>query len=164
LPKAIAGKGLKRNLKDLHRARPWTRLLRNSKQRVRPDEVPAFIREADRPFARSLLQAIFDYVPEPFHGTNLLIRCSDPDRRFTFLDADGLLGWRGLLTGTSHHACVEGTHMQMMREPRVGDVQAILGTAITSFLSSGNMKLEAEPVGDRARRSRPNRSARAATV
>lgn len=164
LPKAIAGKGFKRNLKDLHRARPWTRLLRNSKQRVRLDEVPDFIREADRPFARSLLQAIFDYVPEPFGGTNLLVRCSDPDRRFTFLDADGLLGWRGLLTGTFHHACVEGTHMQMMREPRVGDVHAILGTAITSFLLSGNMKLEAEPVGDRPRRSRPNRSARAATV
>ena len=162
LPRVLAGKGLRRNLKNLHRARPWTRLLGNPKQRVRVDEVPDFIRNADRLTARSFLQAISDYVPEPFGGTSLLIRCSDPDRRFTFLDGDGLLGWRGLLTGSFRHACVEGTHMQMMREPSVGDVQAIVRTAITSFLTSEDAEMDAEPAGNRARHSRANRRVRVA--
>lgn len=122
LRKALATTGFVAMAKAMYHARYIAKRWYLPMAPVSAAEVPMFVSPRDRGIARALLQSLVGFDPQPFMGRTLLVRCEDTAPTASFLDEDGMLGWKGLLQGLVTIATIRGSHYEMMREPRVADV------------------------------------------
>ena len=115
---------LKRIVKTRHAwCKPWWN--------VRLKDVPRWVPKNDKALARALLQSRLDYVPTPFFGRSILVRCAEQEPLAAFLGHDGMLGWRHLLKGHLTHIVAPTSHAGLIRKPYVqllaGELLGLLG-------------------------------------
>lgn len=127
--RSVADVGLSGTLRGIARTRrTWLRWFFPNR-RFGAGDVPNWVPGAYFETALALIGSTERYALTPFSGKTLLIRCSDQPAMSSFADADGALGWRGLLAGETETLTIDTTHYRLMQEPAVGLIAAKLAPA-----------------------------------
>jgi amino acid adenylation domain-containing protein len=102
----------------------WSRLRRAPSADV---ELPEWLLPEDVPYAQALLRAVETHDYPCFRGAVTMVGCTQRPAINALLDSDGMLGWRGLLTGKVSRIPADVDHAGLMREPYVAELsQTIL--------------------------------------
>lgn len=88
--------------------------------------LPAWLPDADQPLAQALLQVEREHQPKPFHGRTLNIMCRRQANVNTFINMDGMLGWRDVLKGPVEIYVADVRHYEIVRNPHAALVASRL--------------------------------------
>ena len=105
----------------------WSRLRRSASEEI---QLPSWLSREDVPYARAMLHAVDAHEYTPFGGEVTLVGCTQRPAMNALLDSDGMLGWRGLLTGKVNRIQAAVDHTGMMREPYVAELAKTILAAL----------------------------------
>jgi amino acid adenylation domain-containing protein len=97
-----------------------------SREAVLLSEVPDWVPPSSQRLALALLRAEANYRYRPFSGRAVFVQGTVRNTLLDFLNADGLNGWSGLLTGPLTRLEMAANHVWIMRDPRVTEVAQLL--------------------------------------
>jgi thioesterase domain-containing protein len=124
--RSVADMGVRKTARRIVRYRhTWMRWFTNRKT-IAKREVPYWVPARYKTIARALMQARLGYEIRPFGGHTLFLVSLEQAPTDSFMNSDGLLGWRRFLSGPVVRHPVEETHYRMMQEPFAGEIARIL--------------------------------------